>query len=339
MGHVTPCQSDENSDGFHSPTPNKRVFDGASSLVAKSLPSASGPSRRQPKLTTDRWVAFGLLLLPMVRSSRMQQVHSQHIGDWTVSLLRLATFHTQRQRFIPGAADGELLSFPLNALLCQRGADVVLVDAGEGDGTIADIPASHTDAIALNDALVAAGCDVEDVRVLVLTHLDRDHINGIVTGSRTDPTVVCPNACVLLPDGALEYARSTRLRPAEVDAGLVLAALNSASIEIREIGDGGEVVTGMRLLFAPGHREVHAAVEILHASQRFLYLADLLHVPEETEHPEWEHSTDADPVQAVETRRRMLDSINPCDLIAFSHLDGFGRIQRARGRRVWTPIT
>jgi glyoxylase-like metal-dependent hydrolase (beta-lactamase superfamily II) len=192
----------------------------------------------------------------------------------------------------------------------------------------------------LERALVSVGCTVKDVTAVVVTHLDCDHASGIVTGDRDKLRPTFPNACVVFPEGALEYVRSTRLQRSETDSRLALDALCSAKVEVRTVADGAEAVPGMRLIFVPGHREIHAAIEIREGSDRFVYLADVFHLSEEIEHPEAQHGSDidADPVQAAATRRRVLEAIDPRDLVAASHIDGFGRIERSGGRRVWRPL-
>ena len=266
---------------------------------------------------------------------------AQRVGTWTLSLLKLATFRIRRGRLVPGVDAAETVSFPSNVLLCRRPDQTVLVDAGEGTiGRPPGIPSSQEDEIALKDALHGAGCTVDDVRVVVVTHLDFDHANGVVTGKRGELSATFPNASVVFPEGAIEYAGSTSLQPAEADAPTVLDALHASGIELRAGADGAEVIPGVRLLFVPGHRQVQAAVEIREGPDRFLYLADVFHLPEEIEHPDWQHGTDvdADPAQAVETRLKMLASIGPRDLVAFSHVEGFGHIEVGGDRRVWCPI-
>jgi glyoxylase-like metal-dependent hydrolase (beta-lactamase superfamily II) len=271
----------------------------------------------------------------------MERVHTQYVGAWTLTLLTLATFRTRRGRLVPGVGQPETLSFPSNVLLCRRGDQTILVDAGEGTlGPPAAIPSSQENPIALERALDSVGCAVEDVNVVVVTHLDFDHANGIVTGRRGKLTPRFPTACVVFPAGAFEYVNSRRLRRAEMDSRLALETLRSADGEVRTVADGDEAIPGMRLLFVPGHREVHAAIEIREGSDRFLYLADVFHLPEEIEHPEWQHGSDidADPFQAAETRRTVLEAIDPRDLVAASHIAGFGRIECFDDGRLWRPL-
>jgi len=265
----------------------------------------------------------------------------QRVGAWTLTLLRLATFRVRRGRLVPEVESAETVSFPSNVLLCRRGDETILVDAGEGAiGRPPGIPSSQEDEITLEEALHGAGCRIEDVGLVVVTHLDFDHANGVVTGSRGALTPTFPTASVVFPNGAIEYAESDRRQRAEMDAGIVLDALHASSSEVRVVGDGAEVAPGMRFLFVPGHREVHAAIEIREASERFFYLADVFHLPEEIEQPERPHGTDvdADPSQAVETRVRMLAAIGSRDLVAGSHLEGFGHVEMNGDVRVWRPV-
>ena len=73
-----------------------------------------------------------------------------------------------------------------------------------------------------------------------------------------------------------------------------------------------EVLDGMRLLPAPGHSLGQVAVELGEAA---LYLADAVIDELHAEHPDWTMEFDADPLVAIETRRRLLARAADADLI------------------------
>ncbi len=86
----------------------------------------------------------------------------------------------------------------MNGLLLRRPGETILVDAGPGvlthlwayDGIHSDAPG----------ALAAAGASPEDVGLVILTHLDDDHIGGVLQGEWPDGTrLAFPNARIAAP--------------------------------------------------------------------------------------------------------------------------------------------
>ena len=100
-----------------------------------------------------------------------------------------------------------------------------------------------------------------------------------------------------------------------------------------EVADGTEVVPGVRLVEAPGHRAGHACVDIDGRDGRRVFLSDVIHHPSHVEHPEWDCEFDSDTELALRTRRDWLERLagtgTPC---AASHIAGLGH-DRARRRR------
>src|SRR3989442_2376003 len=141
---------------------------------------------------------------------------------------------TPRHRLVPGADPDAIEEFPSNALLCRRAGEVVLVDAGEGlFGPPAGASTVSWEVVPLAEALAAAGTGVDEVDVVVVTHLDYDHMGGLVQRTSADTLAPSlPRARVVLPEGALEHVRSGRAVGPEGQAETILAALERAGARI-----------------------------------------------------------------------------------------------------------
>jgi glyoxylase-like metal-dependent hydrolase (beta-lactamase superfamily II) len=208
---------------------------------------------------------------------------------------------------------------PINVLLL-RGATTVLVDAGTGilapwwpfDGFREDT----------KGALARHGLAPQEVALVVVTHLDFDHIGGLVGGSWPDGLELAfPNAEVAVPETAVRWARTAD--PDEpLTAGPRIVQLLEGQRRLVEVPDGEEAAPGVRLLAAPGHRPGHSIVEI-GSEPSLVHGADSLHHVLHAEHPEWDGMADADKAVGLATRRRLLEDLaergTPC---VFSHVPG-----------------
>lgn len=239
------------------------------------------------------------------------------VAGWSISLLELDQLHAPLRWVLPHAVENEVAWLPCHALLCRREREAILVDCGLG--VFHDVFDVEVRLVSLDDALAAAGYALEDVTTVVLTHLDPDHAGGILVGTFPDDLApALPSARVVVLETDAELGE---------DADHVLATLRGAGVHVDRIVDGGDVVPGVRLRSAPGHRAGHACVDFSGQNERFVFLADVVHAREHIEHPEWDFLHDSDPAVGLATRQAFLAELAGSGAkVACSHVDGFGRI-------------
>jgi glyoxylase-like metal-dependent hydrolase (beta-lactamase superfamily II) len=170
--------------------------------------------------------------------------------------------------------------------LVNTGDSLVLFDTGpEAAGTIA--------------ALEAAGYFVEDVDVVVLTHMHADHIGGL----HGPNTLTFPNARYVC--GSLEYDAWDDTGAEDFDQLVVPLAEQTTFVS-----DGQEVVPGITAVEAFGHTLGHMAFMVESAGKQLLIGGDFaIHYVWSLAYPEWEVRTDEDKEQAAKTRRRLLEML------------------------------
>ena len=184
----------------------------------------------------------------------------------------------------------------------------VLVDACIGnDKNYPNRPAWHrkSDPSWLK-SLAAAGIAVEDVGIVMCTHLHGDHVgwNTRLQNGRWVPTF--PNARYLFSKKEYEYwddvHRRTPLSQLE-DSVLPIIEANKAEL----VTSDHAVDDHLRLVPTPGHTPDHFAVAVGRKGDLAVFTGDLIHSPLQARYPELYTRADVDREMATKTRRRFLE--------------------------------
>ena len=190
-----------------------------------------------------------------------------------------------------------------NHLVIDIGENRVLIDVGSGNRFL---PTTGR----LMENLDRAGFDPASITHVVITHAHPDHVWGI----RDDfDEAILPDAAWYLGETEHGYWLQDGLvdRVAPEMQQFVLGAVNSINAEGAEwelIGDGTEIVPGVRVIDTPGHTPGHMSVVIESGGQQLLALGDTMsHAYTNFARPEWYNGFDMDGDQTVATRKRLLD--------------------------------
>jgi glyoxylase-like metal-dependent hydrolase (beta-lactamase superfamily II) len=209
------------------------------------------------------------------------------------------------QNFLP--ADQFVNSF--SPTLIDTGSEVILFDTGLGETSRAQGGGR------LIEGLASAGYMPDDISVVVITHMHGDHIGGLMEGGK--PTF----AKARYVAGQAEYdfwtngARAGT--PAEGNQKGVLANVKPLAEKMTFVKEGGDVVSGITAMLAPGHTPGHMIFNVESQGKRLVLTADAAnHYILSLERPEWEVRFDMDKAQAAATRKKVFDMI-ATDKVAF----------------------
>jgi glyoxylase-like metal-dependent hydrolase (beta-lactamase superfamily II) len=222
-----------------------------------------------------------------------------------------------------------------NNILIKMGNQIVLVDAG--------IPRPNG---TLFMGLEELRIDPGDIDTIIITHSDMDHIGGILNeeGERS-----FPNARYILLDDVWQYW-STEERRAE------LARLNKWTIDktqfawktyskikdlIHPVKTGNEFIPGFQLLPALGHRYDHSILKITSSNKHLIHISDAIVHPLFMAKVDWYSTYDADPAQAIETKKKLLKMCSSENSLVFgAHFPfpGLGHVLQEHESWKWLPI-
>lgn len=232
------------------------------------------------------------------------------------------------------AASGGLI-LPIQGFLLKTPQHIVLVDACVGNHK--NIPT--TDFWHMRDddrfmaALKAAGASVEDVDYVLCTHLHTDHIgwNTQLVDGRWVPTF--PNARYLFP-----AADELEFRDREPIQESVHPVMEAGQAEM--VGPDHKLGDEISLIETYGHSPGHVSVLIQSAGAQAIITGDAIHSTAQCAFPDWHFKFDSDPVRAVSSRRKLLETCAETDArVLGTHflLPSLGRV-RAKGDAFgWDP--
>jgi glyoxylase-like metal-dependent hydrolase (beta-lactamase superfamily II) len=202
----------------------------------------------------------------------------------------------------------------------RPGGHVTLVDTGVGP---ADSPASAWAPVpgVLPDALTAAGIGVDDVDLVVLSHLHEDHIGWVIR----DGAPLFPAAVYLVQQAELDQLRQDPDRTIwnyAVQPLLDSGQLNALSGRTRLRGGArgsGDTVTATP---TPGHTVGHQSVLVDSGRQQIFITGDVLVHAVQLVNPDVVYQFEFDQAQAAHTRRTLLKHAKANGaLLATSHLN------------------
>jgi glyoxylase-like metal-dependent hydrolase (beta-lactamase superfamily II) len=230
----------------------------------------------------------------------------------------------------------ELNRIPLafNCYLIRTGAQTVLIETGGGDKM--DARARERMKLPPEPSRLP-GVDHESVDIVINSHLHWDHCGGNTVLTESGVTPAFPRAQYFAPRTEWEHAHERHVR----DAVSYFDANYDPLVEsgrMTLVGDGHEVVPGVRMHRAPGHNRDMMVVTVESRGETFCFLSDL--VPSLAHlQPTWVPAFDLFPLQTIDSRTQWLrKAVEGGWQLGFGHdCDvGFSRVRRDEKTRFTT---
>ena len=237
--------------------------------------------------------------------------------------------------------DPHMLDVVDSAFLVNTGNQLILIDAGAGawwgGGALGRLAGS----------LRSAGYTLEEVDLVLVTHLHSDHVGGLTT---QDAGRVFPNAEVYVAKAESDFWLSPEITAkAPKDAQPFFHSAQAIAAPYIKAGkwhtfSGSErIVDGMQLVPLPGHTPGHTGYEFSSQGQKILFWGDIVHAGRvQLQHPDVTVAFDIDPTAAAATRNQLLPKLADADvLIAGPHSSAFpplGRLRKQGSGYRWVPV-
>ena len=230
------------------------------------------------------------------------------------------------------------VSFNLACFLIRSSGHTIAVDTGLGPRPT-NAPETPWGEL-LND-FRANGLSPEDVDMVVMTHLHRDHVGWNLREQNGKMVPTFPNA---------KYYFSTADWEASHDPAFTAEQFPNApscvwpleELGVMELMDGEFAITDeLTTLPTPGHTPGHMSIMISSLGERGLILGDVLHNTVQVHETDWVSRADMDPTTTRATRRSLMERLEREETtVAAVHLPtpGFGKIARLQGRRYWQAL-
>ena len=199
-----------------------------------------------------------------------------------------------------------LVPVGFNCLYIDTGTKKILVDTGRG-----------TDK--LLDSLQNAGISPDSIDIVILTHGDSDHVGGIENFPSVQFAMPKMAYDIWTHDASrdimlADYKRvfESMILPEDLTKGLDFREhygselLPSLKNRLTLVDLEQDIVPGVRMIDARGHRLDHFAVEIESEGQTILHVVDAFRHPIQITNPDWYSVFDSDPASMGVTTRHLL---------------------------------
>jgi glyoxylase-like metal-dependent hydrolase (beta-lactamase superfamily II) len=225
--------------------------------------------------------------------------------------------------------------FNLGSYLIRADGRTILVDTGLGPKP-AEMPEAPWGI--LLDEFTAHGVRPEEVDMVVMTHLHRDHVGWNLRSQDGQYTPTFPNARYWMSTKDWEACHQPEVqRDRFPNAPTCVWPL--AELGLVEFMAGEHALTHeLTALPTPGHTPGHMSILITSQGERALILGDVAHNPAQVHETDWVSRADMDPEVTKTTRRALMERLEREGIVvAVGHFPapGFGKIVRLEGRRYW----
>jgi len=228
--------------------------------------------------------------------------------------------------------------FNLGSYLIRASGRTILVDTGLGPKPAAtpDVPWG----LLMKD-FEANGVRADEIDMVVMTHLHRDHVGWNLTPQGGTYVPTFPKARYWMSAKDWEVCHEPTIQP-ERFPNAPTCVWPLEQLGLVELMHGEHTITReLTAVPTPGHTPGHVSILITSQGERALVLGDAAHSPAQLQETDWVSRADMDPELTRQSRKALVDRLEREEIVvAAGHFEapGFGRVVRLDGRRYWRGL-
>jgi glyoxylase-like metal-dependent hydrolase (beta-lactamase superfamily II) len=242
------------------------------------------------------------------------------------------------QQYTDHLTEEHHVRFNLGSFLVRSEGRTILVDTGLGPkpADTPDVPWGT-----LLEDFTANGIKPEDIDMVVMTHLHRDHVGWNLQSQNGKYTPTFPNARYWMSTKDWEACHQPEVQQDRFpNAPTCVWPLEALGLV--ELMQGEHVLTrDLTAIPTPGHTPGHMSILITSQGERALILGDVAHNPAQVHETDWVSRADMDPEVTRQTRRALMERLEREGMVvAAGHFPapGFGKVIRLQNRRYWQGL-
>ncbi len=215
--------------------------------------------------------------------------------------------------------DKNRVATALNCLLILSEGKKILVDNGMGPKYDAkrEQQEGRTGGSTLVAELAHLGIQPDDIDIVINTHLHADHCGGNTRRDSDHIVPAWPRAEYWIQRKEWEDASSPNERTQRTYLPENMVPLGN---QVRLVDGDTRVNDQVRLIITPGHTRSHQSVLIQAGGPPALFLGDMAGRTAYMKRLAWIPAYDLDPMQSIETKRRIRDwALETSSLLIFQH--------------------
>ena len=242
-------------------------------------------------------------------TSLVEYVGPTHVPEATFPAYSDEAMQRQQGLLPPGMwyPDIRRFTIAIQIWIVHAGSDVVLVDAGVGNGKTRPAARMHLLNTLVPQWLAAAGAAPEQVTHVLMTHLHSDHIgwNTVMRDGRWVPTF--PKARYLVPKSDFDYFKGLRDEGKAPDTSFddsLQPVLDAGLVDF--IDARSSLPAGLEPVEAFGHTPGMMNYWLRSKGDVGIFSADVFHHPVQILNPTWNTAFCIIPDAALATRAKVL---------------------------------
>lgn len=197
------------------------------------------------------------------------------------------------------------IELPTDSILIQYQDKNYLIDAGVGQGKLSEKQRRNfgvTEETKTTESLKELGLTVNDIDVVLMTHMHFDHAGGLTHLEDGELVSTFPNAVIYVTDIEWDEMRNPNIRSKSTYWKENWEPIQEQVVTYQ---DWLEVVPGIEMIHTGGHSNGHAVIKLTQKNETLMHMADIMPTHAH-QNPLWVLAYDDYPMTSVFSKEKWM---------------------------------